>query len=1230
MLPSLRWIRGRNPLPPDPEHRQLLDHDNNSTSDLSLDRIDHETAPSNNAGLVSNTPENHVLPSLETLQYTATIVNLRLPLVDTVPGLDEPQTSKIGEGGEAIALSFEPFDLRRPNQSSKLVAWKVRSKSTTCKEVLNETITLGLAKDHRNIVQILGIAFSSPDLKPVILMEYSATGNLETLVNTRPDYLDSLPLRLSFARDIGRGILSLHNIGVVWGDPKPKNVLVFPYDGPMSRFILKLADFGDSRTPASFWCTREFPRGEADDGWVSPYSMFWHCRDDNSTDAFVNQQYHQSQCFHFDTFVFGRMVLWILVEQELRCNLPITADNLRSKGAGMEWKEKIDTQDFASASWSLLQESLYRRQQEHRRNRGVSKSDEDRLKEFFRLTLSWDPCSCISKPLCLVERCLPPSTEKSPTPTSRVLEDISSSLELPDIISYLRQRLATRQLEAALVGCFRDAQRQLTSELIEPLLPAGLHKLVDHQSQPPSLNTMDAPLHVNQTEDIHDLARNLHAARLTHIAKTSSTATDYSSLDGNGLAPIAYAIMGDDPGLEAARHRTHGLKCHSEQLSTIHFFLDQVSASTSCSMDSDTIHIWAARHATHEVLCHIFGHETTKVTPEVLRCASVAQDGSRWTTLRAAMIREGEFDIFQYILDETASALQWQDEGHSAAVFEKQYNYLHLCAFLSAGWSVKVAKALLEKDSSLSTRLARDDEEGLELTPFALAACHGNMELANFLLSCNPEVAYVSVIPPAILPPPSVSGWHEASIIPSEAQFTSRFSRMAGKLPRIGKFCSNVGELAALIPGQFTRNQLAKELHDNSSCRSWVTVSGCRQRRITYKFLLEFGLEAGFRGPFMYKWLVYRSPLDHVLLTGKRHTAKRLIQLLVSRGLRRIVERALGEALRQILFHQRNLDKDLSGLISDNQNAVDQALRHSVTDMVLQLAVDERGASQLLDFVARDIYLDDNTRPDSFFEDGRFVFGMPPDRITSLLHMAVFGGLYGLVSKLSPGNTPQKPDGGGRTPRRLAEDELASEKRKLKNDSGNASMARQQALEHIISHFDSTQPEWWRPSWRPSASPFITNTTMWATVVMLIQISSLYIMWSFDNDLCNLLVVLIYKVAWFFLSVIGLVVFVAKMLTGFGHAFFASVYYRDSRRMVGMLLLCWPLALATLMVLFQLLTYLLPLTACRHAGWVWQIISFVVALLLLTLSTIFVLKIPRLVKAFLLSARRAELSHFLS
>jgi len=104
---------------------------------------------------------------------------------------------------------------------------------------------------HPNIVRLLGFTWTtgwsslSGSVYPMLIMEYARFGSLKNL--------QALSAPLSFAvkqklcHDIARGLSILHACGIIHGDLKHENVLIFdnPYEEPSGQpYLAKLADFG--------------------------------------------------------------------------------------------------------------------------------------------------------------------------------------------------------------------------------------------------------------------------------------------------------------------------------------------------------------------------------------------------------------------------------------------------------------------------------------------------------------------------------------------------------------------------------------------------------------------------------------------------------------------------------------------------------------------------------------------------------------------------------------------------------------------------------------------------------------------------------------------------------------------------------------------------------------------------------------------------------------------------
>jgi serine/threonine protein kinase len=99
---------------------------------------------------------------------------------------------------------------------------------------------------HSNIVNFLGLAwgsnyYDSSHRLPVLVVEYADHGNLAQLQES--ETLEPR-IRSSLALDVGEGIKILHRCGIIHGDVKSENVLIFAH--PEKKYLAKVADFGFS------------------------------------------------------------------------------------------------------------------------------------------------------------------------------------------------------------------------------------------------------------------------------------------------------------------------------------------------------------------------------------------------------------------------------------------------------------------------------------------------------------------------------------------------------------------------------------------------------------------------------------------------------------------------------------------------------------------------------------------------------------------------------------------------------------------------------------------------------------------------------------------------------------------------------------------------------------------------------------------------------------------------
>ncbi|KAL4976597.1 hypothetical protein BDW66DRAFT_166389 [Aspergillus desertorum] len=99
---------------------------------------------------------------------------------------------------------------------------------------------------HPNIVKLLGLAWGSNYFNPshrlpVAVVEFADRGNLAQLQES--SNLGSV-IRRRLAIDIGEGLDILHRCGIIHGDVKSENILIF--SDPQKEYVAKLSDFGFS------------------------------------------------------------------------------------------------------------------------------------------------------------------------------------------------------------------------------------------------------------------------------------------------------------------------------------------------------------------------------------------------------------------------------------------------------------------------------------------------------------------------------------------------------------------------------------------------------------------------------------------------------------------------------------------------------------------------------------------------------------------------------------------------------------------------------------------------------------------------------------------------------------------------------------------------------------------------------------------------------------------------
>ncbi|KAI3337493.1 hypothetical protein HD806DRAFT_543120 [Xylariaceae sp. AK1471] len=104
---------------------------------------------------------------------------------------------------------------------------------------------------HQSIAKFRGVGWDFEDEeatipRPLLLEELAPQGSLDHFWVKWNFVSMTFKSKLDLCRDVAEGLLALHRCGVVYGDVKPDNVLVFPRQDVNNSFKAKLTDFGHS------------------------------------------------------------------------------------------------------------------------------------------------------------------------------------------------------------------------------------------------------------------------------------------------------------------------------------------------------------------------------------------------------------------------------------------------------------------------------------------------------------------------------------------------------------------------------------------------------------------------------------------------------------------------------------------------------------------------------------------------------------------------------------------------------------------------------------------------------------------------------------------------------------------------------------------------------------------------------------------------------------------------
>lgn len=301
-------------------------------------------------------PSIHTLSSLSSIRDTSRYSGIKTTHFDEDVGIMAQDSALIGQGGQ--------FDVRRVKmccndgffvlksalsaayrkRGQAIVQKVIQSSSQQRKEedrmiraVFHEYRALSHPpiREHPNIVDILDLGWETDpenrkDKWPVLVLEYADQGTMADFL-AQSDL--SLETRTKLCLDVARGLEVIHESGIIHGDLKMDNVLVFTNksakSGSVDRYTAKLADFGTSLV------------GE-DGQQVPSYSRPWNGPEYLARLDFEGHKRHDTYSFGLFCWavVLGGRNPFKVVERVFRCLEPsdfeASVERLKRQDGGQE------------------------------------------------------------------------------------------------------------------------------------------------------------------------------------------------------------------------------------------------------------------------------------------------------------------------------------------------------------------------------------------------------------------------------------------------------------------------------------------------------------------------------------------------------------------------------------------------------------------------------------------------------------------------------------------------------------------------------------------------------------------------------------------------------------------------------------------------------------------------------------------------------------------------------
>ncbi|KAL7920908.1 kinase-like domain-containing protein [Trichoderma austrokoningii] len=225
--------------------------------------------------------------------------------------------------------------------------------------VISEILVLGhpQIRGHPNIVRLVGVCFEiDAQTKipwPVLVLQKAEHGDLNKFLASPRGRGLSFRERLDLCVDVAAAVTLMHRQGIIHGDIKPENVLIFASEAD-NKISTRVTDFGYSTLHAS----------NAPEAQIRlPFSVPWNAPE---TVADRDRLFSVHDAKLTDIYSFGMLCAWVLFHSSFRSTM-----TLSSKKEGGRLIQYIQEQIHAAADLDPLQKKS--------------------LSNFFASAISFDP-----------------------------------------------------------------------------------------------------------------------------------------------------------------------------------------------------------------------------------------------------------------------------------------------------------------------------------------------------------------------------------------------------------------------------------------------------------------------------------------------------------------------------------------------------------------------------------------------------------------------------------------------------------------------------------------------------------------------------------------------------------------------------------------------------------------------------------------------------------------------